>query len=102
MRLIKRTTLRDFALRHPQARGPLETWMRLALAARWTSLAEARRTFPHADQVRVRSGRNVTIFNIAGNKFRLVTAIHYDRQRIFILNFLTHADYDKNHWKELL
>ncbi len=102
MRLIKRTTLHAYALRYPQARGPLDTWARLALAARWSSLAETRRTFPHADQVRVRSGRNATIFNIAGNKFWLIAAVHYDRQRIYVLNLLTHADYDKNDWKDRL
>ena len=63
---------------------------------------ETRKTYPHADQVTVRSGRVVTVFNICGNDFRLITAIHYDRQKVFILNFLTHAEYSRSSWKDRL
>jgi len=60
-----------------------------------------RRSFPHADQVTVQSGRTVTVFNIT-NDFRLISAIHYNRQEVFTLRFLTHAEYDKNSWKSAL
>ena len=63
---------------------------------------DTRKTYPHADQVKVRSGRVVTVFNIAGNDFRLMTAIHYDRGRVFILDFLTHAEYNRSNWKDRL
>lgn len=52
--------------------------------------------------VRTKSGRNVTAFNVCGNDFRLIVAIHYDKQRIYTLRLLTHAEYDKNHWKNEL
>ncbi len=65
----------------------------------WKNLVDTRKTFPHADQVKVKSERTVTVFNICGNDFRLITAIHYDRQKIFVLNFLTHAEYTKDTWK---
>lgn len=42
------------------------------------------------------------VFNIGGNKYRLIAAIHFNRQIIFVLRFLTHAEYDKNIWKEQL
>ncbi len=58
--------------------------------------------FPHADQVKVRSGKVVTIFNVCGNDFRLITAIHYDRQKVFVLNFLAHAEYSRDNWKNRL
>ncbi len=48
------------------------------------------------------SGNTVTFFNIAGNDFRLITAIHYRTQLIFILRFLTHAEYSKDNWKQEL
>ena len=102
MRLIKRTTLREYGQRFPKAAKPLETWSRLALAAAWDGLVDARKTFPHADQVRVKSGRIVTVFNIGGNDFRLITAIHYDRGKVFVLNFLTHAEYSRDRWKDRL
>lgn len=65
---------------------------------KWQNLAQTRQSFPHADQITVKSGRTVTVFNIT-NDFRLVTAIHYNRQEIFTLRFLTHADYGKDIWK---
>jgi len=102
VRLIKRTTLRTYAVRFPKAARPLDDWARLTLSAAWKNLVETRRSFPHADQVKVRSGRTVTIFNLCGNDFRLITAIHYDRQKVFVLDFLTHADYSLDRWKQRL
>ena len=102
VRLIKRSTLRHYATRFPKATRPLDNWARLVVSGAWHNLAETRRMFPHADQVRVKSGRTVTIFNVCGNDFRLITAIHYDRQRVFVLNFLTHAEYSRHTWKNRL
>jgi mRNA interferase HigB len=51
-------------------------------------------TFPSADLV-----ERLTVFNIAGNKFRLITRVEYQRQEIYIRNVLTHAEYDKEDWK---
>ncbi|HWA88268.1 MAG TPA: type II toxin-antitoxin system HigB family toxin [Opitutus sp.] len=102
MRLIKRTTLREHGRRFPKATRALDAWAQLALAAAWSSLVETRLTFPHADQVKVKSGRTVTVFNVCGNDFRLITAIHYHRQKVFILDFLTHAEYSRDLWKKRL
>ena len=55
---------------------------------------------PLADPVKVESGRSVTVFNACGNDYRLMVAIHYDKQRIYTLQFLTHAASDKNRWKK--
>jgi mRNA interferase HigB len=100
--LIKRTTLREYTQRFPKTAKPLRDWARLTLSAAWENLIETRKTFPHADQVKVKSGKTVTVFNVCGNDFRLITAIHYDRQKVFILHFLTHAEYSKNTWKNRL
>jgi mRNA interferase HigB len=51
--------------------------------------------------VTVKSNRTVTVFNIT-NDLRLITAIHYNRQEIFTMRFLTHAEYSKNKWKSSL
>jgi mRNA interferase HigB len=102
VRIIKRTTLRAHGRRFSRAAKPLDDWARLTLAASWQNLVETRRTFPHADQVKVKSGRTVTVFNVCGNDFRLITAIHYDRRKVFILDFLTHAEYSRNLWKNRL
>jgi len=77
----------------------LDVWGRVGLSAAWQSLVDTRKTYPHADPIRVKSGKTTTVFNICGSDFRLVTAIHYNRQKVFILTFLTHADYSKEMWK---
>jgi len=102
VRLIKRSTLRHYAAKFPKADRASNDWARLVISARWQSLVETRRMFPHADLVKVKSGRTVTIFNVCGNDFRLIAAIHYDRQKVFVLNFLTHAEYSRKNWKNRL
>ena len=68
----------------------------------WANIPQLRRVFPSADAVTVRSGRSVTVFNICGNDFRLITAIHYNTHIVYTMLFLTHAEYDKEAWKETL
>ena len=60
-----------------------------------------RRVYPHADAVTVESGGIVTVFNIGGNKYRLIAAIHYNRHKVYmyIRAVLTHAEYDRGRWK---
>jgi mRNA interferase HigB len=87
---------------YPDAREPLQDWYDIAKRARWRSIAEVRRLFPHADAATVKSGGIVTIFNVRGNRYRLIVAIHYNRQQVFMLRFLTHAEYNKNRWIEQL
>jgi|SRR5882724_4662943 len=101
MRIIKKKFLEDAKRAHPRARSSLDHWLRITKAAHWQNLNETRESFPHADQVTVKSKRTVTIFNIT-NDFRLITAIHYNREAVFTMRFLTHAEYDKNSWKNLL
>lgn len=102
MRVITRKRLREFAQRHPDAAEPLQKWYRLFREAEWRSLQDLRRVYPHADKVTVASGNTVTVFNICGNKYRLIAAIHYNRQRVYVLGLLRHAEYSKGFGKEKL
>ena len=102
MRIIEEPTLAGYARKYARAALSLEQWRIIAKEAAWQSLAQVRATYAGADAVRVKSGRVATVFNIAGNRFRLVTAIHYNRELIFILRFLTHAEYSQGNWKEQL
>ena len=95
MHVITRKRLSDFAKRHPDTKTSLERWYRLMKQGRFHTFAELRTRFPHADQV-----GGLTVFNIGGNKARLVAAIHYIRQRIYIRAVLTHDEYDRGKWKE--
>ena len=102
MRVITRKRLREFAKKYPDAADSLEKWYRLVREAKWQNLQDVRRVYPHADTVKVASGNIVTVFNICGNKYRLVTAIHCNRQRVYVLVLLTHAEYSKDFWKDKL
>jgi mRNA interferase HigB len=98
MHVISRRPLREFADRHTDAGGPLGAWYRLACRGRFTNLAELKRTFASVDLVAVK-GREYYVFNIGGNKYRLIAIIHFKAQRLFVRRVLTHAEYDAGGWK---
>lgn len=95
MHIITRARLTAFWEKHPDSKTSLLLWYKLTLTTRWQNLAEVRRVFPTADPV-----GNLTVFNVSGNKYRLITLIDYTYQKVFIRNVLTHAEYDKNNWKK--
>ena len=100
MRIITRKRIIEFYSRHPDARTPLEGWHSIVKSEAWASLQDARAAFPNADAVKVASGRTVTVFNIGGGKYRLLAAMHYNRNVAFVLAIMTHAEYDRGQWKE--
>ena len=95
MRIIKRAALEQFWFRHADAKASLESWFGVVRAANWQTPAEMKRVYPHADIV----GRR-TVFNIAGNKYRLVARVNYQVHVVFVLYILTHAEYDRGAWKQ--
>lgn len=102
MRIIHGNTVKDWGRRYPDAAESLTAWLKAASVANWKSLAEVRYIYPHADLVVVGSRRSVVVFNIRGNHYRLITAIHFNRQVVYMLKFMTHAEYSKDHWKNTL
>jgi mRNA interferase HigB len=66
----------------------------------WQSLIDVRRTYPTADGVKLKSGFVVTVFNVKGNNFRLLTSIDFDAGIVEVLEILSHAEYDKDSWKD--
>jgi mRNA interferase HigB len=95
MHIITRKRLNEFAAKHPTAKSGLVHWYSLLKKTNFTNFVELRRAFPAADQV-----GGLTVFNIGGNKARLIAAIHYNRQKVYIRAVLTHAEYDAGKWKE--
>jgi mRNA interferase HigB len=103
MNIVKPLRVREYARAHAGAFASLERWITLTKTADWTDFKDVKSTFGRsADAVQVDSGRSVVVFNISGNKFRLITAIHYNIRKVFVLRFLTHAEYSKNKWKQEL
>ncbi|MEO1297772.1 MAG: type II toxin-antitoxin system HigB family toxin [Cyanobacteria bacterium J06636_16] len=95
MHIITRSRLVEFWEEHPESKTSLLLWHKLTTTAQWKNLIETRKVFRSADQV-----GNFTVFNIGGNKYRLITFIDYTYQKVFIRNVLTHAEYNKNNWKQ--
>ncbi|MBD1824893.1 type II toxin-antitoxin system HigB family toxin [Cyanobacteria bacterium FACHB-DQ100] len=95
MHVITRKRLNEFAKLHPDTKTALAQWYKAVKQGEFASFLELRERFPSADQV-----GKLTIFNIGGNKVRLIAAIHYNRQKIYIRAVLTHAEYDEERWKE--
>ncbi len=102
MHLIDLKTFKAFWRKYPDAESPLTRWYQIARKSTWADIGEVRDAFPHADLVKVASGHTVTVFNIAGNNYRLITAIHYDSRRVYPMMVLTHKEYDTNKWEAAL
>lgn len=95
MRIISRRIIRKFCEEHPDAISALDRWYSIMKHADITSFAELRSLFSNADMV----GKYV-VFNIGGNKYRLIAHIHFNRNTIYIREILTHEEYSRNSWKE--
>ncbi len=94
MHIISRKRLNEFVEQYLDAKEPLARWYRLAKNQDFVHFADLRQTFPSADQV-----GKFTVFNIGGNKIRLIAAIHYNRKKIYIRAVLTHHEYDEQRWR---
>ncbi|HQY68802.1 MAG TPA: type II toxin-antitoxin system HigB family toxin [Pseudomonadales bacterium] len=93
MRVISNKALTDFATLHPASADPLRTWRHIVEASHLRNFADLRRSFNSVDRV-----GDFYVFDIAGNRYRLIAAIHFDRQLLFIRHVFTHAQYDK--WRK--
>jgi mRNA interferase HigB len=102
MHVIASKAIKDYAMAYKDASTWLMTFLERAEAAKWASIADVRRVYPHADAVKVSSGNDVIVFNACGNNYRLVTAIHFNRAKLYVLRFMTHAEYNKGLWKDRL
>lgn len=93
MRVIAKRTLREFYQQpaHQDAQGPLEAWHAEALKADWQSPHDIKGQFRNASII----NNTLVVFNIAGNKYRLIVDVDYDRQALFVKFVGTHAQYDK-------
>jgi mRNA interferase HigB len=85
----------EFIERHAEAKGPLTAWYKTLKSRNFISFADLRSVYPSVDRV-----GKLTVFNIGGNKFRLIAALHYNRKRIYIRAVLTHDEYNQGKWKE--
>ncbi|MBW3510925.1 MULTISPECIES: type II toxin-antitoxin system HigB family toxin [Janthinobacterium] len=92
MRIVANKALMDFASRHPLAGEPMQAWRKIIESRSFANFAVMKSTFNATDHV-----GDYYVFNIGGNKYRIIAAIHFNRQLLFIREVLTHKEYDA--WK---
>ena len=94
VRVISRRAIRNFAARYPDSWEPLSHWANATETADWRNPSDVRQTFNTADFV-----GDLTVFDVGGNKYRVIAFVHYRRRAIYIKSVLTHREYDKGTWK---
>jgi mRNA interferase HigB len=94
MHVISRKKLREFCQKHADSCDALNNWYKAASKSTWNNLAEVQAVYPQAEAV-----GNLTVFNIKGNKYRLIVDLVYRDKTIYIKYVLTHTEYDKDEWK---
>ena len=95
MHVISKPPLVAFWTKHAAAKSPLEAWLRVIQDKDFVDFNDLKATFGAADYV-----APLTVFDIGGNKYRLITSIHYNRHKVYVRHVLTHAEYDVGKWKE--
>jgi mRNA interferase HigB len=99
MTLIGQDVLRAAGRKNVPLRNWLGAWAATVEAGCWRNLEDLRRAYPSSDGVKLKSQTVVTVFNVKGNEYRLLSWIDYDAQVIEALDVLTHGEYDKGLWK---
>jgi mRNA interferase HigB len=82
----------EFIEQYPHSKSPLTDWAKKVKDAHWKNFPELRETYPSADYV-----RPYVIFNIGGNKFRMVATVLFSKERVRVERIMTHKQYDR--WK---
>lgn len=91
MEVVGEDNLKEYATKHQNARSSLTRWLKITKEASWKTLANVKASFPATDYI----PQNQYCFDIGGNNYRLMTAISFQLGTVTILNFMTHAKYDK-------
>jgi mRNA interferase HigB len=91
MHVVSRKRLREFSLKYQEAATPLDVWFKMIVRRKYSNGHEVRADFPSVDFL----GGSLTVFNIGGNKYRLIVDMRYDLGRVYVRHVLTHREYDR-------
>jgi mRNA interferase HigB len=94
MRIISEKRLREFWQQHPEAENEMREWIKMVRLADWNNFSDVRKTFNHAD---IYGG--CTIFDVGGNKYRIIAKIAYGFKIVYIRFVLTHREYNEKKWQ---
>ncbi|QRE75232.1 type II toxin-antitoxin system HigB family toxin [Methylobacterium aquaticum] len=89
MRVISNKKLLEFAVVHAAAAKPLQAWRKIIEANAFSNFAELKAVFNATDRV-----KSFYVFDVGGNKYRIVTSIHFNTQKMFVRHVFTHKEYD--------
>ena len=95
MKIAGQEKIAEFASNHPKSKHALDAWRNVLESTDWKNPAELKKTFGTASIV-----GDQTVFNIGGNKFRLIARIEYGAKVVFVQHVLTHKEYDRGDWKQ--
>jgi mRNA interferase HigB len=93
--VIPKKAARLFWEKYPDSRTALRGWLKAMRDTEFKNLAELRSAFRSADNI-----GDLIVFNIGGNKYRLVASIHFNRGKVYVRHILTHEEYDRGRWKQ--
>ena len=96
VKVFGETVIVAFSKKHPASRKPLQRFVTIARTALWPHFPAVKETFETTDYA---PATGTLIFNIGGNKFRLIAKISYEKGKVYVLRVLTHKEYDTNRWK---
>lgn len=94
MHVITQRRIRDAKKQFPEASSALHGWFRIIEKNKFDNFSDLKRTFNGVDRV-----GSFYVFDVGGNKLRLIVTIHFNRQKVYIRHILTHKEYDKGTWK---
>ena len=95
MHIITQKRIWEAQKKYPESISALDGWYRVIKKNQFRNFAELKRSFNSVDKV-----GSLYVFDIGGNKLRLIVNIHFERQKIYIRHILTHIEYDKDNWKQ--
>lgn len=94
MHLITKRTIVEAKTSYPQCASALDGWYKIIKSNSFNSFADLKMSFNNVDKV-----DELYVFDIGGNKLRLIASIHFNRQKLYIRQILTHKEYDRGDWR---
>ena len=96
MHVISSSAIRLAANNYPNSANALAVWLKLCKNNKFKDFTEVKQIFGSVDKV-----GKFYVFNVGGNKLRVITAIHFNRGKVYVRGILNHQQYDQEHWKKL-
>lgn len=91
--------MESFKQSHPMSKKSIDRWTQVVEEAKWKNWSQLKSTFGSADMVTV-GEKKFVVFNVGGNKYRIVTIVNFRGQIVVVEVALTHSQYDKGKWKD--